>query len=141
MSGITLAQYWMGRDTAYALALDVATRRNAVRTVAVANALLERAAAAGVPLVLNRAGSLVASGWRPPIVNAATPGASATSLHIVGEAVDLFDPKGAIDAWLMADLRPLIDLGLWLEHPDYTLRWCHLQTRPPGSGNRVFRPR
>lgn len=137
---MTLEHYWMGRDKAYPLALDTATRSNAVRTVELANKLLVLASAAGVPLLANLQGNLVASGWRPPAVNAATPNASRTSLHMTGQALDFYDPSGAIDAWLMADLQPLVQLGLWLEHPSATPRWCHVQTRPPGSGNRVFKP-
>jgi hypothetical protein len=34
----------------------------------------------------------------------------------------------------------LRDLGLWMEHPDKTPTWLHIQTVPPGSGNRVFWP-
>ena len=137
---ITLMDYWMGRDKLYPLALSTATHRNAPVTVDLANRLVVLARAAGVPLPVNIAGNLVSSGWRPAVVNAVTPGASRTSLHMTGQAIDLFDPTGAIDAWLMADLRPLADLGLWLEHPDATPRWCHVQTLPPHSGNRVFRP-
>lgn len=137
---ITLEHYWMGRDKAFPLALDTATRSNAVRTVDLANKLLQLASDAGVPLPANAAGTLVNSGWRPPAVNAATPGASRTSLHMTGQAIDLYDPTGEIDAWLMADRKPLEQLGLWLEHPDATPRWCHVQTRPPRSGNRVFHP-
>ena len=58
------------------------------------------------------------------------------------EAVDLHDPNGAIARWCMASNHStLADLGLWIEHPDYTPGWCHLQTRPPRSGSRVFVPR
>ena len=137
---LTLTDYWMGRDKLYPLALDTATLRNAPLTLDLANRLIVLARSAGVPLQTNIAGNLVSSGWRPAVVNAATPGASRTSLHMTGQAIDLYDPTGAIDAWLMADLQPLVELGLWLEHPDATPRWCHVQTLPPRSGNRVFRP-
>ena len=137
---ITLVAYWMGRDKLYPLQLDTQTRANAARTVDLANQLMNLASHAGVPLPVNLAGNLVNSGWRPPAVNEATPGASRTSLHMTGQAIDLYDPDGAIDAWLMADLQPLEQLGLWLEHPDATPRWCHVQTLPPRSRNRVFKP-
>lgn len=137
---IALADYWMGRDAQYPLALDTQTRRNAAVTVDLANRWLLLAKMAGVPLAVNAAGNLVNSGWRPPAVNAATPGASRSSLHLIGEALDLYDPSGAIDRWALDCPQPLIDLGLWQEHPDSTPGWCHIQTRPPRSGNRVFRP-
>ncbi len=137
---ITLDAYWMGRDKLYPLALDTQTRRNAAVTVDLANRLLVLAKMAGVPLVANPAGTLVASGWRPPAVNAATPGAAKRSKHMTGEAIDLFDPTGAIDDWMVHSPQPLIDLGLWVEHRSATPRWAHLQTVPPGSGNRFFYP-
>jgi hypothetical protein len=137
---ITLADYWMGRDVRYPLALDTQTRRNAQVTVDLANRLLVFAKLAGVALRANLAGNLVNSGWRPPAVNAATPGASATSKHMTGQAIDLFDPDGRIDMWMLSSPQPLIDLGLWQEHPDSTEGWAHVQTVPPRSGARVFRP-
>jgi hypothetical protein len=137
---ITLADYWMGRDVRYALALDTQTRRNAAVTVDLANRLLVLAKMAGVPLLVNSGGGLVSSGWRPPLVNASTPGASTTSLHMTGQALDLFDPRGAIDRWMLSSPQPLIDLGLWVEDSSHTPGWAHIQTRPPRSGNRFFMP-
>jgi hypothetical protein len=40
----------------------------------------------------------------------------------------------------MANLAVLEELQLWLEHPDATPGWCHLQILPPRSGRRVFYP-
>ncbi len=141
---ITVADYWQGRDAEWPLQLDVQTRRNAAITIDLVNRLLVIAKTAGVPLSANAGGTLVNSGWRPPKVNAATPGASPTSLHMTAQAIDLYDPAGHLDAWLLACPQPLIDLGLWQEHPDATPRWCHVQTRPQRSfaqtGLRVFHP-
>lgn len=140
---ITLTDYWMGRDRLYPLAMSPDIERNAARLLEVVNLFVTRAKAAGVVFVANsQTGSLVSSGWRPPVVNGSTPGASRTSLHMTGRAIDLFDPEGRIDAWTFGTqgLALLEELGLWLEHPDATPRWCHLQDRPPGSGRRVFRP-
>jgi hypothetical protein len=137
---ISLEQYWMGRDVAYPLAMTPQIEANAMRTLGVVNALIERARAAGVPFVLNAAGSLVRSGWRPPAVNAATANASKTSMHMTGEAIDLEDTRGKIDAWMLANPGVLRELGLWQEHPDATPTWAHVQLRPPKSLNRVFRP-
>ena len=137
---ITLTDYWMGRDATYPLSLDTATRRAAAVTVDLANRLLVIAKTCGVPLTLNEQGTLVRSGWRPPAVNAMTPNASPTSLHMTGGAIDFHDPSGALDAWMLACPQPLVDLGLWQEHPSATPSWAHVQTKPPRSGNRVFWP-
>lgn len=82
----------------------------------------------------------VSSGYRPPSINAATPGASKHSKHMTCEAIDLEDVHGDLDAWCMEHLKNLSECGLYLEHPDSTPSWCHLQKCAPRSGNRVFRP-
>lgn len=82
----------------------------------------------------------VSSGWRPPSINAATAGAAKRSNHMLGLACDFKDTDGAIDKWCMANLKLLEEFGLWLEHPDATAGWAHLQCIPPKSGNRVFKP-
>lgn len=139
---IDLAEYLMGRDVTHALEFSPAIRANALITIDITNRLLALAKGAGVVITPRAGGTLVNSGWRPPSLNATTQGASATSLHMTGEAVDLYDPAGVIDGWCtrVAD-TVLKSLGLWLEHPDFTPGWCHLQCRPPRSGNRIFRPR
>lgn len=140
---IALADYWMGRDSQYAAQLTDELRANAQRTVDLASEFLRRAQAAGVPLQRRVGnGTLVNSGWRPPQVNGATPGAAMKSRHMTCQAVDVFDPDGLVGDWAMSrpGQRALEDIGLWLEHPAATKGWCHLQTVPPGSGRRVFYP-
>jgi hypothetical protein len=139
---ITLAQYWMGRDVEYGLLLSVDMRKEAARTVELANKMLTRCAAAGVPVEMRADGSYVNSGWRPPAVNANTAGAAVRSKHLICKAIDVYDPEGLIDTWCMTSegLRALVEVGLWLEHPSSTKGWSHWQTVPPGSGNRVFYP-
>jgi hypothetical protein len=127
---ITLADYFMGRDSQYAAELTEALRVNAGHVVARANLLLSRAG-----LVRG-----VTSGWRPAAVNAAVENAAKESKHISCLAVDIEDGDGALDAWCMANPRALEDIGLWLEHPSATPRWCHVQVVPPKSGKRVFHP-
>ena len=129
---IILQDYWMGRDVTYPLALTPEIRRNAITTVALANALL----------AVFGQGRKVNSGWRPPQVNAATPNAAAMSKHMTGQAIDLADPEGDLDDWLMTGngQAQLVTLGLWHEHPAATKGWAHLQTVPPRSGNRTFYP-
>lgn len=127
---MTLVEYWMGRDKTYPGNLTAQIRANAAMTVERANALLERF---GEVRTVN-------SGWRPPTVNAATPGAAPFSKHMTGEAVDIADPEGDLDEWCLAHQDALVDIGLWLEHPASTKGWCHVQISPPRSGNRVFYP-
>lgn len=143
---ITEGDYFTGpgrvlRDVKYAADLTDEIRENAAETVRRVNLLLAAMAADGVPLEIDpQTGSLSHSGWRPPAVNAATPGAAKKSNHMRGKAVDLYDPRGRLDAWCMSNLPALERIGLWLESPRATPGWCHVQTVPPGSGNRVFQP-
>lgn len=127
---LKLADYYMGRDKPHRSELTRELRANARETLRRVNALLRRAG-------LMRK---VASGWRPATINAAVPGAAKGSKHITCLAIDLEDRNGALDAWCLANLDALEEFGLWLEHPDATPGWCHLQTQPPRSGNRVFYP-
>lgn len=73
-------------------------------------------------------------GFRPSDSTVGAP----LSKHKTGHAVDLYDPDGALDAWLTDEL--LEEFSLYREHPDYTNGWCHLQDVPPRSGNRTFLP-
>ncbi len=129
---ITLADYWMGRDKEYPLAMTPEIERNAERTVQLANALLARFGE----------GRKVNSGWRPPAVNASIPNAAPRSKHMMGQAIDLSDPEGDLDDWLMSadGHKALEELGLWMEHPAATKGWAHLQPVPARSGRRVFYP-
>lgn len=129
---ITLTDYWMGRDREFPLALSPQIEKNAALTVQLANALLARFGQ----------GRKVNSGWRPPQVNEKTPGAAVFSKHMTGQAIDLADPEGDLDEWLMtqAGQTALAEIGLWQEHPAATKGWCHVQTVPPKSGRRTFYP-
>lgn len=129
---ITLPDYFMGRDREYATSLTPAIETEARRTVQLVNALLARF---GETRRVN-------SGWRPPAINAGTPGAALRSKHMTGQAIDLADPEGDLDDWLLSDYgqAQLVDIGLWHEHPSATKGWAHLQTIPPRSGKRTFYP-
>jgi hypothetical protein len=129
---ITLRDYWMGRDEEYPLAMTPQIERNAATMVQLANALLARFGQ----------GRRVNSGWRPPQVNAATPNAALLSKHMTGQAIDLADPEGDLDDWLMTEAgqAALSDIRLWHEHPAATKGWAHLQSIPPRSGRRTFYP-
>lgn len=107
------------------------------------NKLLVLAKLGGVVLTPHpRTKTLVSSGLRPPDYNAGVPGASPTSLHMKGGAVDLYDPAAEIDNWLQSPsgTQAMVDLGLWAEHPASTKGWSHLQDVAPRSGNRFFYP-
>lgn len=138
---ITLEQFYQGRDRAYRDELTLDIIQDATLTVERVNELLAHAAAAGVTLHRRPDnGSLVNSGWRPAAVNSKTPGAAPMSKHMKGQACDVYDPEGELDEWCLANADVLEEIGLWQEHPSATKGWCHVQTVPPRSGNRVFYP-
>jgi hypothetical protein len=138
---IDLKAYWMGRNVTHAKELTPAIEAEAAKTVGRVRTLLEIAARNGVQTRFNtRTGSLVSRGWRPPTLNAATPGAAPKSKHMTGEAVDIYDPHGELGRWCLDHLHVLEACALYLEHPDATPTWCHLQTAAPRSGNQVFKP-
>lgn len=140
---ISLQDYWMGRDREFPMAMSPDLERNALRMVELANKVLILAKSAGVTLQTSpRTGTVVSSGWRPASVNAKTAGAAPNSKHMTGQAIDLYDPDGDLDEWLMTPdgQKVLADLGVWMEHPAATKGWCHLQSMPPRSGRRVFYP-
>lgn len=129
---ISLSDYFMGRDREFPLAMSPQIEHNAEITVQLANALLARFGQ----------GRKVNSGWRPPAVNAAIPNASVNSKHMTAQAIDLADPDGDLDDWLMSPdgQAVMADIGLWHEHPSATKGWAHVQTVPPKSGRRTFYP-
>lgn len=122
-------------------------RSNADHLLAKCAILEERMVADGVEFPDNPVtGSGVSGekngGFRPQDCPIGAP----NSRHKEGKAVDRYDPRGKIDAWLMA--RPkingwpdvLVELDMAIEHPDQTNHWSHWQDGAPKSGNRVFHP-
>lgn len=83
---------------------------------------------------------IVTSGYRPAAINATIANAAKKSNHMVCLACDFADANGALDKYCMENLNVLEECGLWLENPESTPTWCHLQCVPPKSGNRVFKP-
>lgn len=122
---ITVDDYLMGRKGGLTFEL----MENALDTVEKVNLLL---AAFGET-------RKVSSGYRPPEVNAKVGGAKKSN-HMLCKACDLADLDGSLDKWCMENQEKLAEIGLWLEHPSKTQGWCHVQTVPPKSGNRVFYP-
>ena len=151
MNGISARDYFMGRDTdrRYKQHMTEQIRVAANALLLRVNRLLAYAYESGrVDFELNPVADLnlqqtiVASGWRPPEINASTKGAAAKSKHMTGHACDVYDPDGDFDEWLLTGpgQAALVQCGLWMEHPGATKGWSHLQDLPPGSGNRVFWP-
>lgn len=96
------------------------------------------------------------SGWRPQSVNDATTNSGKLSNHMKALAGDVADlPNGQFTWWCFANPHVLEIHQLWLEHPVATVLrayakareqkraptpWCHGQTTPPTSHNRIFFP-
>jgi hypothetical protein len=146
---ITREQYCMGRAEGYVTA---EINANIDATLLAWNGLLEDMAADGVyPGVDQVTGTAVASGLRPPGVNARTQNAATDSTHLTGEGGDVQDQaERDIMRWCLRNLAKVAARGLYLEHPQWTSRrdpktgkrdpWVHGQTRRPLSGLRVYRP-
>ena len=139
---ITLSDYWMGRDATHGVELTDKVAANATLLLGRVNLLLAWAYRDGVqPGIDADTGTHVASGWRPAAVNAAVPHAASNSRHMTGEAIDLRDtPARALAIWCLANEDALDEIGLWMERPQWTPTWVHLQNVAPGSNRRYFIP-
>ena len=62
------------------------------------------------------------------------------SAHVEGMAADIRDADGQLKKWLAENMEVLELANLYMEDPKATPTWVHLQTRPPRSGNRTFKP-
>lgn len=136
---LTIEDYWMGRDRSHPQDMSPEIVRNAahlLRRVNTLIAIMHDVAMETHPVT----GNPISSGWRPPSINASTPNAAPRSRHMSGQAVDLYDPEGEIDAWCLEHQDMLSEVCLWMEHPSATKGWSHLQSVPPRSGRRVFWP-
>ena len=122
---ITVDDYLMNRKDGLTFEL----LENAMTTVEKVNALLQ----------LFGKDRKVTSGYRPSSINKAVGGAKLSN-HMTCKACDLEDTDGLLDDWCMKNQDKLKEIGLWLEHPSATKGWCHVQTVPPKSNNRVFYP-
>lgn len=97
-----------------------------------------------------------ASGWRSPAVNEATANAGKASTHLSAQAGDKRDTVDGSFAWWCLRTPHVLEIhGVWQEHPIATVvrswvkalaqglnptPWCHLQSVPPRSGNRIYWP-
>lgn len=121
----------MGRDVDFPEEWKIA-RPNALILIPKVNEILD---------ILGFTGPrVVSSGFRPSAINQKIPNAAKNSLHMIGKAIDIADPDGELKKLLTpitnkdhADL--LRRFGVFMEHPDYTPTWVHLDI-----GQRVDRP-
>lgn len=125
---ITLEMYLMGRDKQYPEEFTDELKNNAIQLLDKVNGFLSELKPSQ-PLS-------VTSGWRPRSINAKTPGAAKKSLHMECKAVDLSDNDlGDLDKLFESKPDLLRKYGLFLEDPNSTPRWAHLD-----CGNRTDRP-
>jgi len=62
------------------------------------------------------------------------------SNHLFGRAVDFADGDGKLKKWILANIKLMEEIGLYMEDFAATKTWVHFQTNPPKSGNRFFKP-
>lgn len=103
------------------------------------NALLKEAEDDGIKSHVNlgtgtRVSGHTYGGFRPQDCPQGAPHSS----HKEARAVDVYDPRGDLDAWV-TDAR-LESHGLYREAPSATMGWCHLTDKAPSSGKRTFIP-
>jgi zinc D-Ala-D-Ala carboxypeptidase len=84
----------------------------------------------GIPMI-------VTSGYRTPEHNVAIGGAK-NSAHCLCMAADFADKDRSLCNWILRNESILEQCGLWMEDPDVTTTWVHLQIRP--TINRIFIP-
>jgi hypothetical protein len=122
---ITPKEYLMGRDNDYPITHDMAL--NMADLLSRVNFLIAK-------LGIN---TVVTSGYRPPEMNKKIGGA-VKSAHTQCKAVDLKDSSGNIGKLLINNVKLLEELGLFLESPEHTKGWVHLDTKL--RKNTVFIP-
>lgn len=127
---ITKNELLMGRDKQYASDYTKEISDNLDKFLVVLNKIR---AAYNAPMRVN-------SGWRPPSINASTPGAATRSRHLLGLACDFHDPDKKIWNWCLKNLQLLKDLNVFIEDRRWTPTWTHMQLGPPSSGRRIFIP-
>lgn len=79
----------------------------------------------------------VSSGYRPPAINKKIGGGS-KSAHMSLQACDFKDADGKIFEFIKANPSILEECELYLEDPQWTPTWIHLQNRP--ASKRIFIP-
>lgn len=79
----------------------------------------------------------VTSGYRSPEHNAEIGGAK-NSAHCKCQAIDFRDGDGELKKYIKENPDILKECDLYMEAPESTPTWVHLQSRVIASGNRVF---
>lgn len=119
---ITKKEILMGRDVEYPLTEEL--EKNLEKLLEAVNKLRSKY---GKPMI-------VSSGYRPGKYNVAAKGAK-NSAHLTCEAVDFKDADGELKKFCTDEV--LEECGLYMEHPDNTPTWLHVQIRE--TKNRVFK--
>jgi hypothetical protein len=132
---ISMEQYLMGRDVLYPDEYTEEIKFNATQTLLAINPLVtDFYNDTGISLV-------VASGWRPAEVNAATSNSAGNSWHIHAGACDLRDTQDRDFArYVAANQDKLVTYGLYVERFEWTPSWVHLSQHAPKSGKRFYIP-
>lgn len=129
---ITLQAYWKGRDASFESELTPLIVSHAIELLSRVNALLYAMQVANVT---------VSSGWRPKEVNEMYGGAP-NSYHLTGQAVDIADHDKRLARELEDRAWLLKEFDLWMEDPEFTPTWVHLDTGTRAERDvRIFRPR
>lgn len=124
---ISLDQYTKGRDKQYPKEWTPEVQANAIKLLGIVNKFLNEL---GIEKVE------VSSGFRPAAINASLPNSAKRSYHQICLAVDLLDDKDQNLARLVKNRPDLLKkYNLWLESPDATKYWVHLDL-----GQRTDRP-
>lgn len=127
---ITLEEYLMGRQIKYPSDYTPAIKAAAIALLNQVNDLLA---------LLNYDKPVVSSGWRPPEVNTKV-GGKPFSNHMTGHAIDIADADRTLTNLIKANMDVLETCKLYLEDPESTKTWVHLQNIPPKSGKIIFKP-
>lgn len=131
MEPLTLEMYLMGRDKAYPDEWNFDLECNARSLIRRVNNLLHAISVDRVE---------VSSGWRPDAINMAASGAK-RSLHKMCKAVDLVDKNSMLKNTVMRHTDLLLDFGLWMEHPESSPTWIHLDVGIRSArAVQIFRP-
>ena len=77
--------------------------------------------------------------YRSPEHNARVGGAKKSS-HLTGCACDIADADCKLKDYLRTNPELLEECDLYAEDFDSTSTWVHLQSVPPKSGRRIFKP-
>jgi uncharacterized protein YcbK (DUF882 family) len=122
---ITPKEYLMGRDKDFPL--DMRQAINMADLLSRVNHLI----------ATFKISTRVTSGYRPSAINKNIGGAK-MSTHTVCAGIDLLDTQGEIGKMLKSNVKILEEYGLYLESPDHTKGWIHLDTK--ARKNRIFIP-